>query len=79
MKRGGGAGDGAGAEGGDAASPPTPLAHHHGALVGIAEGLERALLQPPAAGSKEAVAVAHDELAAERLTDPFRRTIAAAP
>jgi hypothetical protein len=59
------------------ASPPA--GHPHGALVGLAEGLERLVL-PPAGGpsAKDAVALAHEELQAERVGDPFRRSLVAA-
>ncbi|GBF89020.1 hypothetical protein Rsub_01519 [Raphidocelis subcapitata] len=67
------------------ALPPgeAPPGHSHGALVGLAEGLERAVLAPPPGGgaaAKEALALAHEEMHADRLGgDPFRRAIAAAP
>jgi len=54
--------------------PHPPSQHQHGALVGLAEGLERAVLQP-LEGARDAVAVAHEEMAAERVGDPFRRSL----
>ncbi|KAI8468913.1 MAG: hypothetical protein J3K34DRAFT_459640 [Monoraphidium minutum] len=71
----------AGGDGAPLVAPHPP----HGALAGLAEGLERALLPPAAAGGGGgkgalALAVVHDELQAERLeaADPFRKQIASA-
>lgn len=62
-----------------AAPTAAPAAHHRGALVGIAESLERAVLQPAvAAKAAPAVAMAHAEQEAERVEDPFRRQITSA-
>ena len=53
-----------------------PPGHHpHGAIVGLAEGLERAVLAPAPPGAKSALSAAHEELEAERVGDPFRRAI----
>jgi hypothetical protein len=62
---------------GGAAAPPR---HHHGALVGLAEGLERAVLAEAPPGAREAVAAAAEEMAAgrERGGDPFRRALVSA-
>ncbi|KIZ00859.1 hypothetical protein MNEG_7098 [Monoraphidium neglectum] len=57
------------------AAPASPERHAHGALVCAAEGLERALLQPVAGAKAPALAAAHEEREAERVTDPFRRQI----
>lgn len=54
----------------------SPTGHQHGALVGLAEGLERTVLQPLASGGGKG-ALAHEEMEAERVGDPFRRTITA--
>ena len=54
--------------------------HAHGALVGVAEGLERAgVLAPPPPGARGALAAAHEELAAERADALHHRTLTAAP
>jgi hypothetical protein len=56
-----------------AGSPPA--SPRHGALAGLAGGLERLVLPgaEAAAAAKGAVALAHEELTAERVGDPFRR------
>jgi hypothetical protein len=60
--------------------PMQPQQQHpqqqHGALLDLAEGLERAVLQPAAAAAgAPALAAVHGELEAERVGDPFRRHI----
>lgn len=71
------------APGARAASPPRPAAPpqqqhaQHGALIDLAEGLERAVLAPPPPGAKGSIAAAHEEMEAERVADPLRRGLVA--